>query len=271
MTHAGALLGQHLAIARVAAGYRTQEALAASIRTDRTVIAKAESGDRPPTAEVLARWLDACGVAGQLRAVMEGLAGIARVREGGPVKFWFSGYLEAEGKAHTIRIWQPTIIPGLIQTEAYARALFEAAGLDEDQVRALVGVRLGRQGIFSRAQPPNVIIVLDELVLHRLIGSPEVMREQLARLAELSKTIVIQIVPSEIGANSGLGGAITLAAGQGAAEVLLAESLIEDQVTTDAPLVLKASATFDAVRGEAVPRTASRTLISEARQKWNSR
>lgn len=270
-TNPGKLLGEHLAIVRKLAGYKTQEALADTLRKDRTVIAKVESGDRAPSDDVLAAWLDACGVSGQLRALMEGLASIARVKEGGPVKVWFSGYLDAEGKAHTLRLWQPLIFHGLFQTKAYTRALFTAAGVPEDQIREHVQLREQRQSILTRPQRPNVISLLDQFVLDRPIGSPEVMKEQLECVLKLSQDMVIQVVPSRIGANAGLGGAITLAAATGTPEVLAAESLVEDQVTHDIPQVLQASATFDRVRADALPRAESRTAMEEALERWNSK
>jgi hypothetical protein len=107
-------------------------------------------------------------------------------------------------------------------------------------------------------------------VLHHLIGSPEVMREQLARLEELSRSVVIQVVPEESGGNPRLGGAVSVVEGPRGA-VLLAESLLEDQVTQDQDVVVRGTATFDAVRAEALPRIPSRTMITEAKNRWTSR
>ena len=142
-TSAAAFLGEQLAIARVAAGYPTHDAMAKAIGADRSTITKAESGDRPPTATVLEQVLDACGITGQLRKVFEGLALLARVKEDGPVKIWFAGWLDAEGKSHTLRIWQPVIFPGLLQTQAYARDIFRAMGMSDEQAEEHVQARLG--------------------------------------------------------------------------------------------------------------------------------
>jgi hypothetical protein len=218
---------------------------------------------------MLTTMLDTYQVTGRLRRVYERLGRVARVRAAGPAKVWFSGYVDAEGKAYTIRIWQPLIMPGLVQTERYARALYTAMSMPGDQITEQLGLRMGRQAILSRPNPPNVTIVLWEPVLHHMIGSPEIMSEQLSRLAELSRSITIQVVPSETGGNAGLGGAVSLVEGPGG-PVLLANAVIEDQVTTDTSLVLRAGATFDAVRGDALPRAQSRNLISEANERWNS-
>ncbi len=208
-----AALGEQLRNARQSAGFRSQAELGDRIGVHTTVIAKAETGDRPPTSEVYEPWLEQCGITGRERELYDVLFGLARAKEGGPAKIWFVGWVDAEGRAHTLRIWQPLIFPGLIQTEAYATALYATTGMSDDQIREHVQARLSRQSIFDQPDPPSVVIVLDELVLHRLIGSPEIIREQLTRVIELSRrpNVHIHILPSRTGANLGLGGPIHLA------------------------------------------------------------
>jgi hypothetical protein len=84
------------------------------------------------------------------------------MREGGPVKIWFAGWVDAEAKAHTLRIWQPLIVPGIVQTPSYARELFTATGVKNDQLGDYVESRLSRQAILDQPEPPSVVIVLDE-------------------------------------------------------------------------------------------------------------
>jgi hypothetical protein len=144
-------------------------------------------------------------------------------------------------------------------------------GHDEAKIAELVSDRTARQSILARDQPPTVIVVLDEHVLDRLIGSPETMREQCARLLELPESIVVQIVPSDTGAHTGLGGTISLAATDDAPELLLSDRLVEDQVTAAPALIHRVSATFERVRAEALPRSASRRIISEKIDTWSTR
>lgn len=264
-------LGLRLQRARIAAGFGSQEALAVALGFDRSTITKAENGGRPPTDDVFIKWCDACGVSAELREVLSGLLVVAR-RTDGPVPAWFRDYLEAEREALTLRIWQPLIVPGLLQTPDYARALFVAAGADADKADEMVGARMSRQSIFERSKPPSVSVVLDESVLHRLIGSPQVMHDQLVHLVELSQRpyLMIQVLPAANGANAGLGGAINLASGDGTPGVLLTEA-VEDQTTENRSLVLKASDTFDLVRADALPRAASRALFLEAAEQWKTR
>jgi transcriptional regulator with XRE-family HTH domain len=263
-----AFLGRELRHARLAAGFTSQEALAARLDFDRTVIAKAETGDRPPTEEVLDAWCDACSLD---REMLGRWAAFAR-RTDGPVPSWFESWLEAERQAHMLRIWQPLVIPGLFQTAEYARALFLAAGADQDRSDDLVTVRLDRQAILERPDPPHVIAVLDESVLHKLIGSPQVMADQLARVAELAErpAVAVQLVPSETGANAGLSGALDLASGDGAPEVLRMEA-VEDVTVESRSLVRQATNIFVRVQADALPRAASLALIREAAEQWKTR
>jgi transcriptional regulator with XRE-family HTH domain len=268
-THAGALLGENLRLARTLAGYKSQEDLAAALGTDRSVVTKAETGERPPHPDVLTAWLDACGVSGPLRKAIEGMWHLARAREE-PGRARTAPWFEAESKAHTLRYWAPVIVPGICQTRPYASALITAMGYDEAKVNEYLEDRMRRQVILGRPTPADVSIVVWEPVLRHLIGSPEVMHEQVARLMELSyrPTIMIQVLPARGGANAGLGGAINLAATHDAPELLLSDGIVEDVVTADVAPVMRASSTFNSVRADALNRAESREAITEAMETW---
>jgi transcriptional regulator with XRE-family HTH domain len=269
-TNPAAFLGGELRRARVAAGFSSQDALAAKLGFDRTVIAKAETGERPPTDDVLAAWCMAC----RLDDALFGRLVVLARRADGPVPTWFEDWLQAEGEAQSLRIWSPTLVPGLLQTAEYARALFLAEQTDtsDDAIDALVAARLERQTILDRAAPPDVVVVLDEAVLHRLIGTPQVMHDALVQVAEVSRRpyIVVQVVPASNGANAGLGGAFYIAAADGMPETLQMVG-VEDQTTEKRSLVRKAAVAFDRVRGDALPRDASRDLVLKvADEKWKA-
>lgn len=267
-TNPAAFLGDELRRARPAAGFSSQDALAAKLGFDRTVIAKAETGERPPTVDVLAAWCQACRLDDDL---FGRLAVLAR-RGNGPVPTWFEDWLRAEGAAHALSIWQPLIVPGLLQIAEYARALFVAAGADDAKADELVAVRLERQLILDRADPPHLVAILDESVLHRLIGSPAIMGDQLSHLGSMAEraNVQVQVVPSARGANAGLSGGFALASCDDAPDVL-AINAVEDVTEERKPLVRHAALLFDLVRGDALPREESRTLISEAAEQWKTR
>lgn len=265
-----AYLGRQLREIRVEAGYKSQDEFAPALGRDRSVVGKAESGEYPPTDAVLEDWLNLCGIGGRLRDVLTGVTRIARLRNSTPIKVapWF----ETEARAHTLRYWAPVIVPGIAQTAEYARELFAAMGLDEVMVTEFLEVRMGRQAILSRRDAPDMTIVLWEPVLHHQIGSPEVMRAQMARLIELSHlpTTTVHVLPSRIGANCGLGGALNLAATDDAPELLLSDGLVEDQLSQDPAVVRKARATFTNVRADALTRADSRTMLTEAMERWSN-
>jgi transcriptional regulator with XRE-family HTH domain len=267
-TNPAAFLGGELRRARVGAGFSSQDALAAKLGFDRTVVAKAETGERPPTDDVLAGWSAACRLDDEL---FRRLAVLAR-RADGPVPTWFEDWLQAEGEAQSLRIWSPTLIPGLLQTAEYARALFLAAQSDtsDEVIAALVAARLERQAVLDQADPPDLVVVLDEAVLRRLIGSAQVMHDALTHVVELSHRpfVVVQVVPAGNGANAGLAGAFDIAAADGMPDTLRMEG-VEDQIAEKRSLVRRAAVVFDRVRADALPRDASRNLILKvADEQW---
>ena len=266
----GAFLGEELRRAREDAGINSQDMLARELGYSRTVIVKAETGSRPPSREVAAR------IAERFPNLCNGmyitLAAIAR-EENGPIPGWFADWLEREGQAASIRIYQPVIVPGVLQTADYARALFEGGRLsiDDGEVDELVEARAKRQGILEKRVPPPLWVVIDELVLHRLIGTPKVMHDQLVHLADLSErpNVSIQVVPVNTGAYPGLVCAFMIASTDSQPEMYLIEA-VEDVTATDDALVAKAAIAFDHVRGAALSRAASRELILKlAEEKWD--
>lgn len=268
-TNPKAFLGKRLRLGRIAAGFSSQDALAAALGFDRTVIAKAETGDRPPTPDVLAAWCETCGLDGELFA---DLAELARTSDG-PIPTWFEDYLEAEREAQALVIWSPIVMPGLLQTADYARALLLAQQTDtsDDAIDALVNARLDRQAIFERADPPDMTVVLDEAVLNRLIGSPAIMHDVLNHVAEMAQrpSIVVQVVPATRGANAGIGGAFDIASADGTPDMLRMDG-VEDQTTENRSLVRKHRVAFNRVRGDALARDASRDLILKAAERWKT-
>lgn len=132
----------------------------------------------------------------------------------------------------------------------------------DEAIDGLVAARLARRAIFDKPDPPDVITVLDETVLHRLVGSPQVMYDQLTQLAEISMRpcVCLRVVPAGNGANAGLSGALNIATGNGAPDVVHMDA-VEGQTTEQRQLVRKAAVAFERVRGDALPRGQSRDLI----------
>jgi transcriptional regulator with XRE-family HTH domain len=192
----------------------------------------------------------------------------------GAIPRWFEDWLNAEREATTLRMWQPLLVPGLLQTADYARALFSAGILNtgEEAVDQLVAARVARQRIFDRPNPPNFWILLDEGVLHRPIGTPKTMYDQLLQIADLSMRsyVCVQIVPTSTGAYPGLSCSFHIASVQGKRDLLYMEA-VEGVTQERSALVRKAGLIFDLVRSDALTRNDSRDLILKvAEQRWNT-
>ena len=265
-----AFLGAELRRARVAAGM-SQEQFSRSLGFDRTVITKAETGERPPSPEVAAAIDEAFP---HLDGLFSRLTLLAR-RANGRYPEWFREWVDAEQQATALRTWQPILVPGLLQTRDYARALFQAwqPAASSDDLDALVGARIERQAILDRADPPELLAVLDEAVLHRQVGSAKIMGDQLAHLGEMScrPAVTIQIVPAEVGTHAGLLGGFFVGSFDDTPVIVYAETAVEG-ITIDKPaLVSKAAQAFERLRSEALPRGASRDLIRRvAEQRWTT-
>lgn len=267
---AASALGQQLKYARVAAKFATQAALAEKLGVHSTMVTKAETGAQLLTQRAYEKWMDECGVGGQLRSAIDALWLLARARED-PVAHHTAPWVETEAEAHTLRFWEPLLFPGSVQTADYARILFIAWGHSPEKVEELVQARTDRQTILDRTEPPDVTIVVWERVLTTLIGTPEIMRNQIARMLELAArpNIHFHVLPSSIGAHMGLGGRIDLATTR-TAELLLMEGFSETVVTADEAQVRRASATFNTVRSDALPRAASREELMKAMESWDT-
>ena len=255
---------------RTAAGL-SQEQLGQKVGYSGAQVGKVETSERAPSqdfAEGCDRALPSAG------GLFGRLYQLARRWDGG-YPAWFAQWVEAERRATSLRTWEPLLIPGLLQTPDYARALFLAwQGADtDDQLDQLVSARIERQAIFQRPRPPSLWAVLDEGVLRRCIGSPKVIHDQLVHLLTVSdrSTIRVQIVPAEVGAHVGLLGAFSMAAFENAPGIVYLESPDQGQTTERPVVVAKISEIFDLVRVEALPRGASRDLIMKvAEEQWST-
>ncbi|WOX13719.1 helix-turn-helix transcriptional regulator [Streptomyces sp. N50] len=122
---------------------------------------------------------------------------------------WFSLYVSLEGAAGLIRSYEPHFVPGLLQTEEYARAVLEAGTIGQtgpETIERHVSLRMARQGLLERDNPPHLWVIMDETVLRRPVSMRgEVMREQLDRLLEFGERdrITLQVAEFENGPHPG--------------------------------------------------------------------
>lgn len=128
---------------------------------------------------------------------------------------WFQSFPGLESAASVIRTYEVQLVPGLLQTADYARAVIQLRHdrTDDSEIDRRVQLRLTRQDVLNRRpHPPRLWAVVDEAVLRRAIGGPRVMRAQIQHLIDVCErpNVQLQIVPFEVGGHAGAGGAFTI-------------------------------------------------------------
>jgi transcriptional regulator with XRE-family HTH domain len=127
---------------------------------------------------------------------------------------WFRAYVDLESAATLIRTYEGQLVPGLLQTEDYLRAVVGDARLEDspEEVERRVALRLGRQALLERADAPRLWAVVDEAALRRPVGGRQVMRAQLERLIEATKlpNVTLQVLPFAAGAHPAMVGAFSV-------------------------------------------------------------
>ncbi|MEV4748281.1 helix-turn-helix transcriptional regulator [Streptosporangium sp. NPDC049248] len=209
-------LSQTLRQLRKEAGFSVTEA-GRRLEWDASKVSRMERNEwRLPSVHDIRLLLDLYGITDEDRRE----AMITLARESRQRGWWekyqdvFRGSLpDFESGASSIRTWQILLIPGLLQTEGYIRALWRAARvLDETLVERHVQARLTRQEILFRENPPTLLALIDEAALRKSIGGAEVMREQISHLIEMAArpNITIRIVPDSAGAHPALEGSFVI-------------------------------------------------------------
>ncbi|MBC7271460.1 MAG: helix-turn-helix domain-containing protein [Streptomyces sp.] len=241
----------------------TQDALARQIPCDRSYVAKVETGTRVPQ-DTFAKKCD------------EVLAtGGALVRLWGKVDWypqvehpdWFRRRAEMEREAVALREYQIHVVPGLLQTEAYARALFSRAR-PAHEAEELLRARLSRQARFLTDDGPFYAVVLDESCLRNMVGGPAVMREQCMHLLRVAErpNIHLQVAPANrpglLRPNTSMS-LIRLSDGH---EWVYSESLDRGHFSDDPAVFARHSQTYDVLRADAPSALRSAALISDARE-----
>jgi transcriptional regulator with XRE-family HTH domain len=213
------LVGAHLRRLREASGITCEDA-GEAIRASHSKISRLESGRTGFKARDVADLLTLYGVHDQAdRATMLSLAEQASTPAwwqdwADVVPSWFEAYLGLEAAASVIRSYEVQFVPGLLQTEDYARALIRLGHpcAPYSEIERRVSLRMQRQRLLHRPHPPKVWAVIDEAALRRPIGGAAIMRAQLEHLIEMAELshVTIEIMPFSAGGHSAAGGAITI-------------------------------------------------------------
>jgi transcriptional regulator with XRE-family HTH domain len=253
--------GRQMKKERMARGWSLEE-LAKRMGMDAPHLGRVESGKRPPT-ENLAIKCDT--VFPQRQGWFSEF--YDESRHWPEVPATFKSWPEYEDKALNLRDWSPSIVTGLLQTEAYARALISVQpDITQETVSARVAARAERQKrVMVRDSPPSARFVIDELSLYREVGSPEVMASQLHRLLEIAATpkVTIQVLPA-------------IAHPVNASGFLMADDAVWIEhaaggfVYTDEETISALAVRFDALRGECYRVSESAALLERLEAIWKA-
>jgi transcriptional regulator with XRE-family HTH domain len=198
---------------------KTREQVAEFVGCSPVTVTRIESGQSAPRVADAARMLELYGVTGDRREVLITLAREARRRgwwqqHSGGIPAWFEVYVGLEEEASEIRSYEPELIPGLLQTERYTRAVMLADVVvpPDEEIERRIAVRMKRQERLDGEDAPKMWVVLNEAALRREVGGRETMREQLRHLTDVSRPskVVIQVLTYGAGAHPALDGAFVI-------------------------------------------------------------
>jgi len=243
----------------------TREELGAQLNYSASLIAMIETRQRTPTRKLALLCDKVFGTPGTFERHEKRLRDV-------PFSSGFRPFSPYEAVAVSLRLFEHTLIPGLLQTEDYARAVLAVhPGTTPDEVDERLAARMARQAILGRedSPPPVLWVLLDEQVLHRDPGSREIMHDQLMHLADMARrpNITVQIIPS-VSMHAGLMGAFALAETPEMPNIVYLENADDGQTAEDPGMGSKMALQFDALRTEALTGRASIATIEKAADQW---
>jgi transcriptional regulator with XRE-family HTH domain len=252
------MLGKQLGAARRAAGL-TQSALAELVRVDEETIASIEQGRRALKPDLATVLDDVLQTKGTLPA------GVANLPEIDQFPMWAELYMEHEREAIALSWYDNAVVPGLLQTEAYVRAVLRnrVPAYDEDEIETSTAARLKRQEILHRRNPPTLSFIVWEPVLHMRIGEPEVRREQLRHLRSVAELpcVALQFLPLSSPCHAGMDGPFTLLETPDHQHLAYTESQRGSQWVSDADEVSRLARKYAMLRTQALTTQDSGDLL----------
>lgn len=244
----------------------TQQQLADECRYSVGVISNIESFQRAPLIEHGHAVDKAFGLTDMFAAK-------ARDIHSGSFPEAFQDFPEHEATADDVLVYEHSLIPGLVQTQAYARAVFGTLpNVTDDEVERLVSARMSRQDALfgEEARRPRLWALVDEAALDRPVGSADVMYEQCMRVLEVSRLphVSLAVIPYSAGGHIGLEGACTIVERDGSPRIVNLADLADGRVSEDPALVRRVALRFRGLQHEALPSGASRHMIVGKAERW---
>ncbi|MET9511062.1 helix-turn-helix transcriptional regulator [Streptomyces flavidovirens] len=186
----------------------SQATLAEHVGYSKSQVAMVERGERPPKGKIVP-------IADSVLGAQEALLAAAKELTVSRYPTWFEEYVTEEAKAAAVHMYANHVIPGLLQSEAYARAVFGChfcPPLEDEEVETRVAARLERQEVFRRKPAPVTSFVIEQITLTRPLGGPQVLKENLHRILDVGRrrNVEIQVMPHDRQTHAGLNGPMVL-------------------------------------------------------------
>ena len=263
------VFGAMLRFYRVRAGL-SQADLGARVHFSGDMVGKIEKGQRIATEEFTAACdrlpeMGTAGALGELRGLMKDAI------RNQALPGWFADWPRKEALARSLRTFELVAVPGLLQTEEYARTVLRTQVLaTDDEVEDMVRARMERQAILTGARPPMFWVILDEGVLRRPVGGAEVMSGQIDRLCDAARraNIVVQVIPLAVAAHQGMSGNFVIADFAGGPPSVYQDTAVRGQILDDPDDVAFVAVLWETLKAEALSRSASLELMREAAKSW---
>jgi len=183
---------------------------------------------------------------------------------------WSRKFMALSERAVAVHEYAAHVVPGLLQTEDYARAVLSVGRTlgGKEQLEERVSLRMGRQERLRAPRRPELWLILDEAVLRRPVGGRDVMRAQLARLLDTAteRQITVQVLPFDQGEHDALGGSLTLLTLPDGTEAAYTEGAHYGQLIEDPDEVRRFALTYDRLRAAALPPLMSLDMIRSVRE-----
>ncbi|MEU0273379.1 helix-turn-helix transcriptional regulator [Streptomyces sp. NPDC006307] len=243
----------------------SQEALGRHTGYSKSQVAMIERGERRPRGNFVE-------LADELLGAQGALIEVAQELKASGVAAWFEDYLEEEAKAAGVHWYENHLIPGVLQTEAYARAVYASAcpPWDPEELEASIAARLARQSLFHRKPTPLISFVLEKAALTKPLGGPAVLKENLLHILELGRlsNVQIQVMPENPEVHAGLSGPfVLLETAKRQNQLVYVEGLSGRYFLSEQPELGDAFARYGILRAQALNPDDSAELIEQVARK----
>jgi transcriptional regulator with XRE-family HTH domain len=263
-------VGNEIRIAREAKGL-SRARLAQLFPVSESTVRWWESGRTVPADQYVANLIEFVDLPQTVRRVIDDLASQEVAPE------WLGRWVSVERRSTSLLTFEPLVIPGLLQTPEYARAVLRLGKESGVDLEAQISERLDRQAILDRddPSPPLFHAILDEAAIRRPVGGPKTMSDQLLRVAELAQRdmIIVQVIPFRVGEHAGFAGAsLTLASlsGSNSTEVAYVDNALRGDVVEKPEDVAAMRRLWQKLSSKARPEDESIDMIKEAATAWVS-